>query len=167
MRVLHIDFETSSKLNIGDVGVYRYCDDLSTELICVAWAFDDEPVKVSDWLPAEVQDHIKSGGLVYAHNAAMEEQVLYHFFGIDEVNMRCTSAVACYHALPSSLEAVAEFLGLEFKKDKEGSKILRKHFKTPVSKIPAEDLEVIKAYCKQDVEVERAVHKRLGDLPAK
>ena len=166
MRVLHIDFETSSQVSIKDVGTYRYCADPSTEIICVAWAFDDEPVQVSERLPNEIRRHIREGGLVYAHNAAMEQQILYHIYGIENVNMRCTSAVASYHALPASLEAVAEHLGLEVKKDKEGSKVLRKHFKTHPDEIPASDLEVIKAYCKRDVEVERAIHHRLGDLPA-
>ena len=166
MRVLHIDFETSSKVNIKDTGTYRYCADPSTEVICVGWAFCDEPVQVSERLPNEIRRHIREGGLVYAHNAAMEEQILYHIYGIEDVNMRCTSAVASYHALPASLEAVAEHLGLEVKKDKEGSKVLRKHFKTHPDEIPASDAQVIKAYCKQDVEVERAIHRRLGDLPA-
>ena len=166
MRILHIDFETSSKANIKDTGTYRYCADPTTDVICVGWAFGDEPVQVHSHPPNEVLEHIESGGLVYAHHASMEEQILYHIYGIENVNMRCTSAVASYHALPASLEAVAEHLNLDVKKDKEGSKILRKHFKTPVSEIPATDLEVIKAYCKQDVEVERAIHQRLGELPA-
>ncbi len=165
MRILHIDFETSSKANIKDTGTFRYCADPTTEVICVGWAFDDEPVQVSERLPNEIRRHIREGGLVYAHNASMEEHVLYHIYGIENVNMRCTSAVASYHALPSSLEAVAEHLNLEVKKDKEGSKVLRKHFKTHPDEIPASDAQVIKSYCKQDVEVERAIHQRLGELP--
>ena len=166
MRILHVDFETSSKANIKDTGTYRYCADPTTEVICVGWAFDDDPVQVSERLPNEIRRHIREGGLVYAHNASMEEQILYHIYGIENVNMRCTSAVASYHALPASLEAVAEHLGLNAKKDKEGHKVLRKHFKTPTDEIPASDAQVIKAYCKQDVEVERAIHQRLGELPA-
>ena len=144
MRILHIDFETSSKANIKDVGTYRYCADPSTEIICVGFAFDDEPVQVLEYLRNDVRKHIRDGGLVYAHHAAMEEQILYHICGFENVNMRCTSAVASYHALPSSLEAVAEHLGLEVKKDKEGSKVLRKHFKTHPDEIPASDAQVSK-----------------------
>jgi len=166
VRILHIDFEVSSKVNIKDTGTYRYCADPSTEVICVGWAFDDEPVQVSERLPNEIRRHIREGGLVYAHNAAMEEQILYHIYGIENVNMRCTSAVASHNALPASLEAIAEHLGLEVKKDKEGAKVLRKHFKTNPDEIPASDAQVIKAYCKRDVEVERAIHRRLGELPA-
>lgn len=167
MRILHIDFETSSKAKIQDTGTYRYCSDPTTEVICVGWAFDDEPVQVSERLPNEIRRHIREGGLVYAHNASMEEQVLYHIYGIENVNMRCTSAVASYHALPASLEAVAEHLNLSVQKDKEGAKVLRKHFKTPLDEIPSSDAQVIKAYCKQDVEVEREIHKQLGELPAR
>ena len=167
MRILHIDFETSSKAKIQDTGTYRYCADPTTEVICVAWAFDDEPVQVSERLPNEIRRHIREGGLVYAHNSAMEEQIFKHVYGIENINMRCTSAIASYHALPASLEALGEHLNLGVKKDKEGSKVLRRHFKTPPDEIPASDAQVIKAYCKQDVEVERAIHKKLGDLPAR
>jgi DNA polymerase len=166
MRILHIDFETSSKANIKDTGTYRYCSDPTTDVICVGWAFDYDPVQVHSYPPNEVLEHIESGGLVYAHNASMEEQILYHIYGIENVNMRCTSAVASYHALPASLEAVAEHHGLSVKKDKEGYKVLRKHFKTPTDDIPNEDYDVIVEYCRQDVEVERAIHQRLGELPA-
>tara|TARA_R100001463_G_scaffold2401_6_gene10168 strand:- start:2211 stop:4085 length:1875 start_codon:yes stop_codon:yes gene_type:complete len=166
MDVLHLDFETSSQVSIKNVGTYRYCADKSTEVICVAYALNENPVQVSDRLPNEIRRHIRDGGLVYAHNSAMEEQILYHVYGIQKVNMRCTSAVASYHALPASLEAVAEYLGLDARKDTEGAKVLRKHFKTHPDEIPRSDLSIIKDYCKCDVEVERAIHRRLGDLPA-
>ncbi len=164
-KILHLDFETSSKSDIKSVGTYRYCADPSTEVLCIGYAFDDEPVKVEVRMPNKVRRHIREGGLVYAHNAAMEEQILYHVFGIDNVNMRCTSAVASYNALPASLEAVAEHLNLEMKKDKDGAKVLRKYYRVPLDEIPYSDLDIIKSYCKRDVEVEREIHRRLGDLP--
>lgn len=168
MSILHIDFETSSEADIKDVGVHRYVADPSTEIICCAYAFDDEPVQaiLYDVQPNRVIKHILNGGLVYAHNATMEREVIKKFWGL-EPNMRCTSAVACYHALPPSLGAVAKFLGLPDQKDKLGSETLKKHYKTTPGQIPNIDLGIILDYCVTDVEVERHIHNRLGDLPAK
>lgn len=166
--ILHIDFETSSQVDIKDVGVHRYVADPTTEVICCAYAFDDEPVQaiLYDVQPNRVIKHIERGGLVYAHNATMEREVIKKFWGL-EPNMRCTSAVACYHALPPSLDAVAKFLGLPVRKDAEGSEVLKKYYKTRPSEIPNSDLGSILDYCVKDVEVERAIHHRLGDLPAR
>ena len=72
MRILHIDFEVSSKAKIQDTGTYRYCADPTTDVICLAYAFDDEPVQVTSYPTKEIFDHIESGGLVYAHNSAFE-----------------------------------------------------------------------------------------------
>jgi len=168
MTILHMDFETSSRIKIGEVGVHRYVEDRSTEIICFCYAFDDEPVQVAMFsdMPDRVAKHIHSGGIVYAHNATMEREVLETIHGFSFVNMRCTSAVASYNALPAALGALAGHLNLDIQKDKEGAKVLARHYTTPPREIPQEDLEVIVKYCMQDVEVEREIHRILGDLPA-
>ena len=61
---LHIDFETRSQVDLKTAGVYNYASDLSTEVLMMGWAFNDEPAKV--WLPDEtfpkrIIDHIRSG----------------------------------------------------------------------------------------------------------
>jgi hypothetical protein len=73
MTILWIDFETRSKCDLPSRGVYNYAQDLSTEVLCMSYAFDDDDVRT--WLPREpfpqaVRDH---NGLVYAHNAAFED----------------------------------------------------------------------------------------------
>lgn len=169
MSILHIDFETHSDANLKECGVWRYAEDRSTGITCVAYAFDDELVRsVKSELPTRVLQHIALGGLVYAHNAAFEAAILKHVYGISNINMRCTAAVAAYHALPPSLEGVAVALNLNSKKDLVGAKLLRKYLKPDaVKSISHEDLGSLRYYCCQDVEVERAVHNRLGDLPAR
>ena len=166
MRILHIDFETSSQVDIKNTGVHRYIADETTNIICCAYAFDDEPVKsvLFDVLPNEVAKHINDGLPVYAHNATMEREAIRKFWGL-EPNMRCTAAVACYNALPSSLKAVSEYLNRGEKKDMDGANTLKKYYKVDPYEIPKADLEAILAYCEQDVEVERMVHRSLGELP--
>ncbi len=46
---ISIDFETRGRVNLKDTGVHRYAEDKDTNVICMAWAVDDEPVKL--WLP--------------------------------------------------------------------------------------------------------------------
>ncbi len=51
---LHIDIETYSEADLKEVGLYRYAEHPSTELLVVCYAFDDGPVHV--WVPMETFD---------------------------------------------------------------------------------------------------------------
>lgn len=51
---LHIDIESYSELDLKEVGLYKYAEHPSTELLVVCYAFDDGPVNV--WLPHEQWD---------------------------------------------------------------------------------------------------------------
>ena len=42
MRHLNIDIETYSEVDIAKVGVYRYVDDPSFEILLIAYSFDDD-----------------------------------------------------------------------------------------------------------------------------
>ena len=161
---LFIDFETFSESNIRDEGAHKYAADPSTGVHCVAWAFGDEPVESDIGLTQRVLDHIESGGIVVAHNASFEKAILKHVYGLD-ANVRCTSAVAAYNALPASLEGAADALNLELQKDTEGAKVMRRHLKAPIPMDMPNDKRIMQSYCRTDVEVTRAIHVRLGVLP--
>ena len=49
MTVLWIDFETRSRCDLKTKGVYNYAQDYTTDVLCMSYAFDDEPVKT--WAP--------------------------------------------------------------------------------------------------------------------
>jgi hypothetical protein len=49
MRKLWLDFETRSFCDLKDCGLDRYAHDITTEVLMLAWAFDDDPVQV--WEP--------------------------------------------------------------------------------------------------------------------
>ena len=51
-RVLFIDFETRSKVNLKDCGTAVYAEDSSTEIILCGYKFSDEK-KVNFWWPIE------------------------------------------------------------------------------------------------------------------
>ena len=162
--VLFIDFETYSDSNIRDTGAFKYAADPSTGVHCLAWAFNDESVASDIGLTQRVLDHIESGGIVIAHNAAFEKAILKHVYGL-VANVRCTSAVAAYNAIPASLEGAANTLGLDTKKDKEGAKVMRRYLKAPIPREAIDDIETMQSYCRTDVEVTRQIHQKLGNLP--
>ena len=51
MPVLHFDIETRSAANLNKVGARRYAVDPTTEVLCVAYAIDDEEPAI--WTPGQ------------------------------------------------------------------------------------------------------------------
>jgi len=51
MRKLHIDFETYSECDIRKAGTWAYSRHPSTEVLFMAWAFDDDEPAL--WLPSD------------------------------------------------------------------------------------------------------------------
>jgi hypothetical protein len=47
--MIWLDFETRSRCDLKSRGVYNYAQDLSTDVLCMSYAFDDEDV--ATWLP--------------------------------------------------------------------------------------------------------------------
>tara|TARA_A200000159_G_scaffold162979_1_gene188051 strand:+ start:3258 stop:5576 length:2319 start_codon:yes stop_codon:yes gene_type:complete len=134
---------------------------------------------------ALLQEAIETGGKIYAHNAQFEDaiatQLLQKTFGLKPPSVeqwRCTAAMARRAAIPSSLAAVGEFLNIEKAKDKSGGKLIAKFSKPrkPTKNNPStrihpqddpEDFARFVDYCRQDVEAEREVHKRLAAFELK
>lgn len=183
MTILHIDFETYSACELRDRGLHNYATDTTTGVHCMAFAFDDEPVYL--WTPemrdgAEESDvcyHVANGGIVYAHNAAFElaiwNTICVPRYGWPELKpeqVRCTMAMCYAMGLPGALENAAPALGLAQRKDAAGKRVMLQlakpraegGFWTPDT--APEKFEQLYAYCKQDVEVERALHHRLMEL---
>jgi DNA polymerase bacteriophage-type len=186
--ILSVDFETRSRVDLRKTGVYPYAAHESTDVWCMAFAFDDEPVEL--WAPSEfvgataVQrlfDHIRSGGELRAWNAQFErviwERLLGPRYGFPVPNMEQwhdTAAEAAAMALPRGLEDAANALGLSVQKDAAGHRLMLQMCKSrkPTKADPREwwddedKLERLYEYCRQDVRVERAVAKKLRRLSA-
>ena len=80
---LWIDFETRSNCDLAARGAYNYAMDLSTEVLCMAYAFDDEEVRL--WTPDQpfpeaVRQHT---GQIRAHNAAFERLIFWYVLQIN------------------------------------------------------------------------------------
>jgi DNA polymerase len=83
--------------------------------------------------------------------------------------VRCTMAMAYAMSLPGSLDAAAAALGMDYRKDQAGYRVMMSMCKPKADGTWREDEESkqrLYAYCRQDVEVERALEKRMMQLSA-
>jgi len=176
MKTLWLDFETRSKCDLPSRGVYNYAQDISTEVLCMSYAFDDD--EVVTWLPgqpfpAAVADHT---GQIRAHNAAFERLIFWFVLCPDHkipepklAQFYCTAAQARANCAPGSLEDVGRFAGASMKKDHRGSQLIR------LLSVPQADgffrqdqtlMAEMVAYCEQDVRAMRAISEGMRDLSA-
>lgn len=185
---LHIDFETRGVLDLREVGLHRYARDPNTSPWCLSWALNDSEPYV-DILPefsavrrpCRLLDHVADGGAVYAHNAPFEleiwNQIMVPRYGWPELKPEqtfCTMAMCYAMGLPGALEDAALALGLHVLKDVEGRSLMLRMAR-PRSKPgqplvwwdEPEKLARLYEYCRQDVRVERELHKRLMPLSDK
>lgn len=185
MTTLHLDLESRSTVDLKKAGTYLYATHPSTDIWCVAYATDDAPVEL--WVPGQplpdnLKSYIANGGSITAHNAMFERlmwwYVLMPRYGWPKPKIeqfRCTMTMALAMSLPGSLENAAGAVGLTIGKDMKGHRRMMQ-----MSKPRDEDWsgkptwwddqprrEELYAYCKQDVEVERALDKRLLNLSQK
>ena len=134
-HVLFRDYETRGVLPLGKVGVHRYAADPRTEVLCCAFAVDDQPVKLwtpGDAIPVEFREAAANPNwIVVAHNAsfeiAIEELLLAPRYGwpmIPVERQRCTLAMAAASALPGRLETLADVLELSRRKDVGGHRLM-------------------------------------------
>ena len=58
-RHCHVDVETFSYAQpLNKLGTYRYAEDPSTEILCLMYAFGDEPVNA--WIPIDIPKDLKA-----------------------------------------------------------------------------------------------------------
>jgi len=181
-KILSIDFETQSACDLKTAGLYVYAKHPSTDILCMAYAFDDGDVKLwrrGEELPEDIVSHITMDGDVSGHNVSFELQIWNTVgcfkYGWPELKVEqchCTMAMSYAMGLPASLEKAAKALGLHMQKDMVGSKIMLRMAlpKTDGSfhneATSPSEFEVLYAYCLQDVEVERGIRGRLMPLSA-
>ena len=156
IKVMSIDLETFSDVDIKKSGVYKYAGSPNFEILLFAFSIDGSDVEVIDLasgeeLPEWIIDAIVSDTVTkWAFNATFERICLSNYirthypekfrgYGIpedtttqylDPISWRCSMVWAAYLGLPLSLEGVGAVLGLEQQKMKEG-KALIKYFCVP------------------------------------
>ena len=177
MSILWLDFETRSRCDLRTRGSYNYAQDPSTEVICMAYAFDDEDVAL--WtpdlpFPKRIAQHFFSDEQIRAHNAGFDrlitEFVLCHDYKVPTpllTQWYCTAAQARANCAPGSLEDVGRFASTSMRKDHRGSQLIR------LLCIPKADgtfntdptlLAEMGNYALQDVRTMRAISQAMRQL---
>lgn len=149
MSYLFLDFETFSEADLKKVGSYAYAEHPSTEVLICTYAFDDEPVQVWDCtdgsdMPGDLHRALRrlakpnSRIKMVWHNGSMFDRlVMKHCWGFDipVSNTIDTMIWAFRHALPGSLDALCEVLGVsaDNAKDKRGKALIQR-FSKPTPK---------------------------------
>ena len=185
MRVLAVDLETYSSVDLTKSGVRPYTESEDFEILLFAYAFDDEEVQVvglatGEEIPEAVIKALTDPAVMKtAYNAQFERTCLKAHLGIDmpPEQWRCSQAHSLTMGLPGHLDAVAKVMGLAEQKMKEGKALIR-YFSMPCRSTKAnggrtrnlphhdpEKWELFKNYCKRDVEVEREIRRKLAPFP--
>lgn len=187
MKTLAVDIETFSSVNLLESGVYAYCQAPDFTILLLAYAFDNEEVKVVDLaqgeqLPSEVVIALTSDDVIKtAYNANFERTCLNKYLNkeMPPEQWRCTAVHALMLGLPGNLDGVCKALGFdeEIAKGKTG-RLLIQYFSIPckptkrngerrrnLSEHDIDKWDLFKDYCKQDVVAERAIRQRLSIFP--
>ena len=184
-RVLEMDIESFSDVDLIKCGVYAYADSPAFEILLFAYSFDGGETQIIDLaqgekFPAEVEEAIFDVSVTKtAYNANFERTCLSKHFGryIPPESWHCSAVQAAMLALPRSLEDVGRVLGLDEQKMKEGKELIR-YFCVPCKPTKAnggrtrnlpchapEKWELFKTYCKRDVDVEKSIRRKLHNFP--
>lgn len=186
-RRLLIDLETYSSAEIGKTGAFKYVEAPDFEILLLAYAWDDGPVRVLDLLDPSGRDELPDivAGILdpdtvkVAHNSAFERACLTRHLGHDlpPEEWEDTMILAAMNGLPLSLDAAGAALELQDQKIKEGTALISffcKPCKPTIANggrtrnLPEhapDKWERFKTYCKRDVEVEQAIYQRLRSFP--
>lgn len=178
--IAFIDMETRSKVDLKKHGVDRYAKDPSTEILCMAYAIGSKPVKL--WtLGQAFPNELLLPDFFVGHNIGGFEWNLWKYASPEgwpwpELKIeQCidTMAMARTMGLPGSLDGAASAAGIEIKKDPLGYRVmlqLSKPGKDGLYIEPEDEppkFKMLYDYCKQDVEVTRALYNRLRPLTQK
>lgn len=181
-HLLFLDFETRSTVDIVKCGGFKYIADPSFDVLLLAYAWDDEPVKLVDFAQGETWPEDFLQGLrdpdvtCIAHNCAFERAVIgklleytppEHWFDTMHLTAHC--------GLPLGLDGACKALGLpeDQAKMKEGKALIR-YFCTPpkatktnggrpwnLPEHAPEKWDTFRRYCAQDVESMRTIFNLL------
>lgn len=183
-KVLGIDLETYSDVDLGKCGLYKYVEG-DFHILLLAYAFDDDDVQIVDLacgerIPQRVLDAIDDPEIIKAAwNAQFERTCIGHYLGrrLSPDSWRCSMVHAASLSLPLALKNAAKVLKTGEQKDRAGENLI-KYFSVPCKptktnggrtrNLPEHDPEGwqrFKDYCIQDVRTERDIRKRLEMFP--
>jgi DNA polymerase len=183
-KVLSIDIETFSPVDLTSSGVFKYAEDPDFTILLLAYAYDNDSVRIIDLasgeaLPDALLNDLSDPSVIKtAYNASFEIACLNSFLitRLNPSQWECTMVRAAVSGLPLSLDAAATVLKLDQQKMSVGRALIR-YFSMPVKPVKSngfrtrnlpfhdpEKWELFKEYCRQDVETERAVRSAISHI---
>lgn len=179
---IHLDLESYSAVDLKKTGVYVYAESLTTDLWCAAFSAGEEPIDL--WIPGQpcpavILEAVERGWLFTSWNASFERIMWRHIlgpkYGWPEPKFeqwRCTMSAALAMSFPAALERAAPAIGLSVTKDAKGARLMKQMMRPRAQKEDGSYIwwddesrkQRLYEYCKQDVEVERQIHKRIAPL---
>ena len=183
-KIMSLDLETYSDVDLGKCGLYRYVEG-DFHILLLAYAFDDEDVQIVDLacgeqVPQIVLDAFDDPEIIKAAwNAQFERTCIGKYLGrrLSPDSWRCSMVHAASLSLPLALKNAAKVLKTGEQKDRAGENLI-KYFSVPCKptksnggrtrNLPEHNLEgwqQFKDYCAQDVRTERDIRKVLERFP--
>lgn len=191
MNRLWLDFETRSTCDLEVHGIDRYAKDETTSVLMLGYAFDDCAALL--WeprlgpMPSDLEEALEDPFVVKtAFNVGFERTIFKYVLGRDIPIPEWVDVMiqARHLSITGGLAAVCSVLGLSETETKlEDGKRLIDMFCYPVCEARTDSLfgaeaavfrnwdtdpkewELFKSYCKQDVESERTVFKKMTRYP--
>jgi DNA polymerase len=180
MMIYSIDFETRSFADLPEIGLDKYANCLSTQVLCIAFGNTPETVKVkapqnpstNELWP--LMQHVSKGGKIAAWNAMFEYAiwncVCVPKYGWPPLKLeQCidTMAIAASNNIPQNLDDAGHFMDAKYQKDPMGKKLIQKLCKPNKKGQFNNDPELMAQlfeYCAQDVRTEMAIGSVLRGL---
>ena len=188
-KILTLDIETYSSLDIGTVGAYRYAQAPDFRVLLCSYALDGGPVNSLDtvndcdlaFFEGDFREMLFDPHVIKrAHNATFEWWCLSQYFGLSQTEREAwlgqwqdTMVHMLYCGLPASLDAAGKALGLPEDKAKlrVGRQLIGifcKPDKTGRRRTASDDPERWRLFCEynaQDVVAERELERRTAAWP--
>lgn len=179
MRKLYFDIETYSSVDLKISGSYRYIESPDFDILLLAYAIDDGPVKIVDLVTDDLDypDEFKQAfhdpnTLKLAFNAQFERTCFAKKGMITDLSeWECIMIKSAYCGYPLSLEQVSKAMKLGEKGKMSIGKALIKKFCKPDKNgkriypdSDPEGWELFKTYCKYDVISEREIYNNLESI---
>lgn len=143
-RHLLVDLETFSSVDISKAGAFKYVEADDFEILLLAYAWNDGPVRVIEMLKADPYGHpdfdeeiyeefqdvvaglLDPGTVKVAHNSAFERACLSKYLERDlpPEEWEDTMVLAAMNGLPMSLDSAGAALDLKDQKIKEGTLLI-------------------------------------------
>ena len=177
--IYSIDFETRSHANLPDIGLDKYANCLSTEVLCIAFGKTPDTVEVvsphqGTYGSHALLKHVADGGKIQAWNAMFEYAiwncVCVPKYGWPPLRLeQCidSMAIAAANNIPQSLDEAGNFMDSEHKKDAIGARLIQKLCKPNKKGVFENDPDLLRQlheYCAQDVRTEMDIVRSLRAL---